>query len=94
MGRNEVREFVEEALRTGFALIDVVGAILDELPDDAFPGEAPADAVLEMLVSSLQPVTEAAGPNTVRQATALLGATRDRTFSELRAAAAIAADEL
>ena len=92
MGRNEVREFVEEVLRTGFALIDVLGAILDELPEDAFPGEAPADAVLDMLVGSLQPVAEAAGRDTVRQATALLAATRDRTFIELRAAAAIAAD--
>ncbi len=88
--RDEVREFVETVLRTGFMLTDLLGNILDALPDDAFPGESPAEVLVDMLAGSIRPVADAAGPHAVLDATALLGAMADRTLIDLRAAAELA----
>ena len=41
--------FIEELLRTGFALIDLMGSLIDEFPEDAYPGEDNAAVVLEMV---------------------------------------------
>ena len=86
------RALVEEVLRTGIMLADVLSGLLDDLPGDAFPGEEPAAVLTEMLVGSLRPVTDAAGSQTVAQATALIGAIADRVVSDLRAAMDAAAD--
>ncbi len=80
------RAFVEEVLRTGLMLSDLLGGLLDDLPADAFPGENPGEVLLEMLVGTVLPVTKAAGIDSVQQATTLLGATADRTLLDLRAA--------
>ena len=79
--------FVEEALRTGLMLADLLGALLEALPDDAFPGEEPAEVLLEMLTGTFRPAADAAGTRAVREATALLGALGDRALTDLRAAA-------
>jgi hypothetical protein len=84
----DVRTFVEELLRTGFSLTDVLSTLVEDLPEDAFPGEDSGEVLLEMLAGSIQPVANAAGAETLHRATALLGAVRDRTFADLRAAAA------
>jgi hypothetical protein len=84
---DDVRDFVVEALRVGLMLSDLLSGILDDLPEDAFPGEDPAEVLIAMLTGSVVPVGRAAGPRTVRQATALLGAMADRTIDDLRAAA-------
>jgi hypothetical protein len=86
-----VRAFVEEALRVGVTWMDLVTAFLDDLPDDAFPGEEPAEVLIEMLAGTIRPAADAAGPETLRHATALLGAAGDRVLADLRAAAARAA---
>lgn len=88
--RDEIREFVETVLRTGFMLTDLLGNLVDALPEDAFPGESPAGVLVEMLTGSIRPVADAAGPHAVRDATALLGAMGDRTLMDLRAAAELA----
>jgi hypothetical protein len=41
-------------------LQDVLGALLEELPEDAFPGEDNAAVLVEMVVGSCRPVFEAA----------------------------------
>jgi hypothetical protein len=87
----EVRAFVEEALRVGVAWMDLVTGFVDDLPDDAFPGEEPAEVLIEMLAGTIRPAADAAGAETLRQATALLGAASDRVLTDLRAAAARAA---
>ena len=81
-----VRAFVVEVLRTGIMLSDLLGGLLDDLPDDAFPGEDPAEVLLEMLTGTIRPVAEAAGRGSVDQSTALLDAVADRTVSDLRLA--------
>jgi hypothetical protein len=88
---HEVRAFVEEAVRVGVVWMELVSGLLDDLPDGAFPGENHADVLLEMLAGTIQPVADATGAETLRQATELLGAASDRVLTDLRAAAARAA---
>ena len=78
---DHVQPFVEEVLRTGVMLTDVLGSLLEDLPEDAFPGEQPGDVLVEMLVGTVRTVVEA---------TALLGAMSDRFVADLRQAMALA----
>jgi len=78
---------VEELLRTGFALGDLIGSLLEDLPDDAFPGEENAAVLIEMVVGTCLPVVEAAGERDCRAATALVGALKDKVIADLRRAA-------
>ena len=70
----------------------LVGDLLDELPEDAFPGEDEVEVLFEMLVGTIVPVAEAAGADEVRAATALLGAMSDRVIADLRAAMELSDD--
>jgi hypothetical protein len=85
-----VRAFVEQLLATGLMLVDVLGGLLDDLPDDAFPGENPAEVLVEMLTGTVRPVVLAAGEGSIEEVTALLGAVADRTLADLRAAVELA----
>ena len=80
------RGFVEEVVRTGLMLVELLETVLEDLPDDAFPGERPVDVLLGMLAGSLWPAAEAAGMDRVREATALVGSLADRTVADLQAA--------
>jgi hypothetical protein len=84
------RELVEEMLRTGFVFIDLISSLIEELPEDAFPGEERGEVLLGMVAGSCMPVVEAAGERECRAATALIGAVRDRVLEDLRAAAELA----
>jgi hypothetical protein len=79
-----------DSWRTGLMFSDVLSGLLDDMPDDAFPGESPADVLIEMLTGSVRPVAEAAGAETVRASLALVGAMADKTMSDLRRALEIA----
>ena len=84
--KDDVRSLVEEVLRAGLMFTDVLGEILEDLPEDAFPGEDTGAVLIEMLTGSMRPVAEAAGSASVRQTTALLGAMGDRFVADLLAA--------
>jgi hypothetical protein len=86
------RELVEEVLRTAMALEDVVVSLLDDLPDDAFPGRDAGLVLLEMIVGSVHPAASAAGPRDTRTATALVVAIRERVLADLHTAAVLAAE--
>lgn len=88
--QDEVRTLVHELLRVGAGLADLIGSLLDELPEDAFPGEDHALVLLDMITGTVRPVAGAAGERTVREATALLGAIGERVFADLQAAAELA----
>jgi hypothetical protein len=90
-GDDPVRGVVEDVLRTGIVLSDLIAGLIDDLPEDAFPGEDAAEVVVEMLIGSARPALEAAGAAALSQASALLGALFDRTIADLRVAAEIAA---
>ncbi len=82
------RRFVEELLRSGLALSDLCGELLDQLDGDPV---ASADVLLDLVAGTLQPVTAAAGPAALEAATDLIGASFDRVLEDLRAAAELAA---
>jgi hypothetical protein len=84
------RVLVEEVLRVGMTLFDLVSNLVDMLPSDAFPGEHPAEVLVTMVTGSILPVADSAGEQTVREATALVGAIRDRVIADLRRAAELA----
>lgn len=83
---DEVRLLVEEVLRTGLMLTDLICSLIEDVPDDAFPGERTADVLIDMLTGTVRPAAEAAGASTVQGARALLGAISDRTIADLMAA--------
>jgi hypothetical protein len=84
------RDFVTEVLRTGLMLTDLVSDLIENLPEDAYPGESTAEVVIEMLIGTLRPVTDAAGEGSVRSAIALLTAAQDRAFADMERAAELA----
>lgn len=84
------RELIEELLRTGFALGDLIATLLEDLPDDAYPGEDNAAVLIEMVTGTCLPVVEAAGERECRAATALVGAVKDKVIADLRRAAELA----
>jgi hypothetical protein len=81
---------VEEVLRTGIMLSELLDNLIDSLPEAAYPGESHAEVVLEMLIGTIRPVADAAGEKSVRSASALLASTRARTLTDLRRAAELA----
>jgi hypothetical protein len=83
------RDLVEEVLLTALALEDVMGALLDEIPEGAFPGEDNAHVLLEMVVGSVHPAARAAGPDHCQTATALVAAIRERVLTDLHTAAGL-----
>jgi hypothetical protein len=84
------RALVEELLRTGFVFIDLISSLMEELPDDAFPGEDSGAVLLGMVAGSCLPAVQAAGERDCLAATALVGALRDRVLEDLRTAADVA----
>ena len=81
---------MEEILRTGLMLSDLLSDLLDSLDEDAFPGENHGEVLIEMLTGTVRPVVEAAGTRTAEEATALLGAVADKTLADLRRALELA----
>ena len=88
--QDDVRVLVEEALHTGLMLTDVMAGLLENMPDDAFPGQEPGEVLLQMVVGSMRPVADAAGADAVKQTIALLGAIRDRFVADLHEAMELA----
>ena len=86
----DVHALTEAVLRAGLMLSDLLGNLLEDLPEDAFPGEHAPEVLIEMVSGSITPVANAAGPQAVHDTVALLGAVCDRVLSDLRAAVALA----
>jgi hypothetical protein len=84
-----VAEFVMAVLRIGLMLEGVLSTLLEDLPDDAFPGEDNGVVLVEMLTGTIRPVATTAGERVVREATDLLYASGDRTIEGLKAALAL-----
>jgi hypothetical protein len=51
---------IKELLGTALWLFDVTTTLLDDLPDDVFPGEDSGEVLVEMLAGSCRPSIEAA----------------------------------
>ena len=86
----EAELLIRELLGAGLALMDVLSSLIEELPEDAFPGEDSAEVLLEMVVGSCRPAVAAAGERDARAAISLVAAVRDSVFADLRTAAMVA----
>jgi len=84
-------ELIRELLRTGMVLVDVLDSLVEELPEEAFPGEDGARVLIGMVVGTCRPAIEAAGEEEARATTALIGAIGESVLHDLRAAARMAA---
>lgn len=89
----DVHALTEAVLRAGVMLSDLLGNLLEELPEDAFAGECHVDVLVEMMAGTIAPVADAAGAATVHDVTALLGAVCDRVLGDLRAALELARED-
>jgi hypothetical protein len=81
---------IEELLRTAFSLGAAFVSLLEDLPEDAFPGEDPAAVLIEMMAGSSHPAVDAAGEVGCWAATELIEAVRERILDDLRDAARLA----
>jgi hypothetical protein len=77
-------------LRTALWLFDVSTALLDEMPDAAFPGEDSGVVLIEMLAGSCRPAIESAGEIGCQAAMKLAAAIRENVRDDLAAAAEMA----
>jgi len=82
------RDFIEELLRTGFALIDLTSNLIEAMPERA--GEDSAEVLIEMMAGTCRPALCAAGEAECRNATRLTEMVWERVMSDLRAAAELA----
>jgi hypothetical protein len=85
-----VQALVEELLRTGLALTGVLSSLIEDLSDDAFPGEDNAEVLLEMVVGTCRPAVAAAGESAARAAIDLISSVRESVLRDLKAAARLA----
>ena len=88
-GGDFVAEFVMAVLRIGLMLEGVLSNLLEDLPDDAFPGKDSGVVLVEMLTGTIRPVATTAGEGVVREATEVLYASGDRVIEGLKAALAL-----
>lgn len=84
------RALIEELLRTALWLFDTSASLLDDLPDDAFPGEDPGEVLVEMLAGSCRPAIDTAGKDGCRIAIKLTESIRENVLKDLRTAAKLA----
>ncbi|HWI94571.1 MAG TPA: hypothetical protein VNS60_00730, partial [Solirubrobacterales bacterium] len=78
------RSLIEEMLRTALWLFDISTSLLEDLPDDAFPGEDSAQVMVEMLTGSCRPSIDAAGVDGCQVATELMVSIRENVLSDMR----------
>jgi hypothetical protein len=83
-------ELVRQLVQTGLGLSTIAEVLLDALPEDAFPGEEPAQVLLEMLAGTVAPVAGTVGPEVVEAATVFLRAVHERVEDEIRALVVLA----
>jgi hypothetical protein len=83
---DHVASFTEELLRTGLTLIDVTSELIEGLPPEQFPGEAPGAVVVEMLIGTISTALTGTDEAELVRATELIAAARERVYEHLRLA--------
>ena len=69
--------FTTELLRTGCDLTSLAADLIEALPADAYPGEEPAQVVLEMVSGSIRSFLSEADEAEVARATELMAGAVD-----------------
>lgn len=83
--------FVHELVGTGMCIADTLGGLVDSLEEsDPWPGEDPAQVVLDMAVGSIAIALRDASDRDVERAIELMSAARERFIADLQLAAEVA----
>jgi hypothetical protein len=82
-GGDHIQRFVLALLSTGCVLTELAADLIEALPADAYPGEKPANVVVEMLCGTIATALVSADPRDVRRATELIGLAATRTREHL-----------
>ena len=77
-GEDHIERFVIELLSTGSLILGAIRDLTDALPPDAYPGEAPAEVVVEMVCGSIASALGAVEPARLRSNLWLAGHRRFR----------------
>jgi hypothetical protein len=79
-----ISEFVLKLVGTGIWLSELAADLVEALPDDAYPGEAPGAVILEMLCGTAATVLGSMDSREIERATQLIELARDRTVEHLQ----------
>ena len=79
-------EFTKELLRAGDILYGLATDLVEAVPQDAYPGEAPAEVVVEMMVGTIRTFLDGVDPGEVRRASDLMSGACDRLLEHLKLA--------
>ncbi len=83
---DHIEQFVIKLLSTGSMLSGVIRDLADALPSDAYPGEEPADVVVEMVYGSIAIALRAVDPEDLETATRLVDLAGKRVLKDLQLA--------
>lgn len=83
---DHLEQFVIKLLSTGSMLSGVIRDLADALPSDAYPGEEPADVVVEMVYGSIAIALRAVDPEDLETATRLVDLAGKRVLKDLQLA--------
>ena len=83
--------FVEAVLRSGLIWADLVDRFAEDLEDkNPWPGESPAQVIVEMIAGSARAGTSHLPPGELERATLLLGLANERILKDVSLASRIA----
>jgi hypothetical protein len=83
---DHIKQFVVRLLSTGSMLSGVIEDLADALPSDAYPGEEPADVVVEMVYGSIAIALRAVDPEELDTATRLVDLAGKQVLEHLQLA--------
>jgi hypothetical protein len=81
--------FTEALLRAGNMLCGLAADLADDIPPDAYPGEAPGAVVIEMIVGTVSTFLDGVDQHEVQRATDLMSGACDRVLEHLQLALAL-----
>jgi hypothetical protein len=81
-----VSDFTHELLRVGNLVFGVAADLVEELPPDAYPGEDPAEVIIEMVIGTIGTAVGDTDPMELERATELIRMACDRVLEHLRVA--------
>jgi hypothetical protein len=83
---DHVGAFTQELLRSGCMLSGLAADLVEALPPDAYPGEEPANVVIEMVVGTIRTALGGVDERELERATDLIAAACDRVLEHLQLA--------
>jgi DNA-binding MurR/RpiR family transcriptional regulator len=87
--QDAIDHFAFELLRIGNMLAGLAADLVEELPDEAYPGEEPAAVVMEMITGSIRTALVEVDQSDVQRAVEIMREAADRVIEHLRLALAL-----